>query len=152
MKPRKVTKSIVVNTNVSHAYQLWSDIENFPNFMRNIKSIKKTGERTSHWVKEGPLGKEIEWDARTTAMEPDRRIAWEGMGGHITTSGEVTFKPLPDDRTEVTLSMSYTPEGGIIAEALARILDNPERNVEQDLHDFKSYAESLAPVGAHERG
>jgi len=63
----QVTQSIIVNRGTPEVYQLWADIENFPRFMQHIKSIRKTGEHTSHWVVEGPLGFLIAWEVEVTA-------------------------------------------------------------------------------------
>ena len=58
----QVTRDIIVKASVDEAYRLWSNFENFPHFMKYISSITKTGNRTSHWVMDGPLGKKLEWD------------------------------------------------------------------------------------------
>ena len=60
----QVTKDIIVKANIDDVYAIWADFEQFPRFMTYIKSITKTGERSSHWVIERPLGKDLEWDAR----------------------------------------------------------------------------------------
>lgn len=42
----QVTKSIVVEKERPVVYQLWSDLEGIPNFMKHIKSVQKTGDNT----------------------------------------------------------------------------------------------------------
>jgi uncharacterized membrane protein len=145
--PEQTTKSIIVKGEVPLIYNLWANFENFPFFMKNIKSVKKTGDRLSHWVMEGPLGKDIEWDAETTRMDPNTRIAWNSRdGGDITTSGQVTFKQLPNDQTEVTVTLQYVPPAGALGEVVAKLLKDPEKQLEEDLSNFKAYAE-----GGHSR-
>ncbi|HNP72036.1 MAG TPA: SRPBCC family protein [Kouleothrix sp.] len=136
------TKQIIVNASVTEAYNAWANFENFPYFMRYIKSVRKTGDRTSHWVMDGPLGKEIEWDAQTTTMEPNDRLAWNSRdNGDITTSGQVVFKSLANDQTHITVTLQYVPPAGKLGEVVARIFSNPEAQLEEDLANFKEYIE-----------
>ena len=143
--PEQTTKSIIVKADVADVYNIWANFENFPHFMKNIKSVKKTGDRLSHWVMEGPLGKDIEWDAETTRLEANQRIAWNSRdGGDITTSGQVTFKDLPHGETEVTVTLQYVPPAGALGEAVAKLFNNPEKQLEEDLNNFKEYVNQLA--------
>jgi uncharacterized membrane protein len=141
----KITKSILVEGRAEEIYELWANFENFPYFMKNIKSVKKTGPRTSHWVMNGPLGKSIEWEAETTRLEESKRIAWSTKDrdgdSDITTSGQVTFNQLGDNRTEVTVTLHYVAPTGKVGEMVAQLLANPEKQLEEDLRNFKKYAE-----------
>ena len=107
--PKLVTKSTIVKASVNDAFNMWSNFENFPLFMQHIRSVRKTGEGMSHWVMEGPMGVHIEWDARTTRIDPNKRIGWSSVNGDIKTSGQVTFNSLPDEQTEVTVNLQYIP-------------------------------------------
>lgn len=139
---QQTTKSIIVNASVEDAYKIWSNFENFPNFMANIDEVKKTGPRTSHWKMSGPLGYKVEWDAETTTMEENSRIAWNNRdNGDITTSGQVTFKELETKQTEITVTLQYVPPLGVAGEIVAALFSNPEKKLEEDLHNFKRYAE-----------
>jgi uncharacterized membrane protein len=141
-----ITKSILVKANVEDAYRVWHNFENFPRFMEHIKSVQKTGERTSHWVMEGPLGKDLEWDAETTLDEPNTRIAWSSTGGDLKTSGQVTFTQLGKGDTQITVMLLYVPPAGLAGDMVARLFGNPEGKLEADLKRFKSFIE-----GMHER-
>jgi len=110
--------------------------------MTYIKSITKTGARTSHWVMEGPLGKDLEWDADTTTLEPNKRIAWNSRdGGDIKTSGQVTFNELSQGQTEITVMLQYVPPTGKIGEFVAQLFSDPDKRLDEDLRNFKAYAE-----------
>lgn len=100
------TKNILVKAPIEQVYQTWANVENFPNFMHHIKQVDKTGDRTSHWVMEGPLNTKIEWDAETTRLDENKRIAWSSITGDIKTSGQVTFNELPDNQVEVTVMLN----------------------------------------------
>ncbi len=138
-----VTKNIIVKASVEDAYQAWANFENFPRFMKHIKSVTKTGERSSHWVMEGPLGKEIKWDAETTRLDENKRIAWNSTDGDIKTSGQVTFNDLPHGETEITVMLKYVPPGGLAGEIADKLFANPEGKLEDDLRNFKAYIEGM---------
>jgi uncharacterized membrane protein len=142
----QATKSILVKANVKDVYNLWAHFENFPHFMKYIKSVTTHSNGKSHWVMEGPLGKDIEWEAQTTRMEPEKRIAWNSTDGDIKTSGQVTFNTLPHDETQVTVMMHYEVPAGKFGEAMVSLFSDPDKRIEQDLKNFKAYAE-----GMHER-
>ena len=135
------TTNIIVKAPVSEVYAAWANFENFPNFMKNIKSVKKTGERTSHWVMTGPLGAKIEWDAETTRLEENKRIAWSSTQGDIKTSGQVTFNALPNNDVEITVMLKYVPPAGLAGEIVAELFSDPESKLTEDLRNFKRYIE-----------
>jgi uncharacterized membrane protein len=146
----KIVKNILVEGDAGDIFRLWADFENFPHFMKYIRSVKKTGPRTSHWVMEGPLGRKIEWDAETTRLEENKRIAWSTKDRNdesdITTSGQVTFNQLPDNRTEITVTLHYVAPVGRLGTIAGAIFADPEERLEEDLRNFKKYAE-----GRHEQ-
>nr|PZN19202.1 MAG: hypothetical protein DIU80_21895 [Chloroflexota bacterium] len=139
------TKSIIVGAGVETVYDLWANFENFPHFMKNIYAVTKTGERTSHWIMQGPLGTRVEWDAETTRLEPNTRIAWNSRdGGDIKTSGQAVFTALPNGTTQVTVTLQYVPPAGMLGQAIADLFEKPEERLEEDLVRFKAYAEEIA--------
>src|SRR5512134_2455242 len=136
----QIVKSIIVKGAVSDLYHIWSSFENFPIFMEHIKSVTRVDDRLSHWVMQGPLGTRVEWDAETTRMEPDRRIAWSSKdNSELKTSGQVTFKELGANETEVTVMLHYDPPAGMVGEVVAQLFGNPEGRLAEDLRRFKEY-------------
>ena len=147
---KKITESIHVHRSVAELYAIWSNFENFPNFMKHIESVKKLGDRTSKWKMDGPLGTNFEWEAETTLMEPNKRIAWRSTeDSPVRTSGQVTFNDLGPEETEVTVTLHFAPPGGAAGEAAARLLSNPEEMLEEDLRRFKAYVENRVPAGSN---
>lgn len=140
----QVTKSITVKGDIESVYNIWSDFEKFPYFMKYVNEVKKTGPRTSHWQVSGPLGINVEWDAETTRLDYNQRIAWntKDRDGTITTSGDVVFADLPEGRTSVTVTMKYTIPGGKVGEAIAQVFSNPSNRLDEDLQNFKDYVEN----------
>jgi uncharacterized membrane protein len=144
MDNKTVTKSITVNGSVDYIYGLWENFETFPTFMENIEQVTSVGDDLWHWVMEGPLGTRLEWTAETTTREPNKRIAWNSkdMDGDVKTSGQVVFSELPQGQTEVTVTMHYEPnKGGLAGDVVAALFGQPEKRLEEDLRNFKNFAE-----------
>ena len=144
----QVTKSIIVKAEPNRTFELWSKFENFPHFMEHVQEVTKTEDGRSEWTVSGVLGSPVQWIAEITRMEENKRIGWstKDQKGSVTTSGQVTFNSLPDGQTEVTVVMQYSPPGGKAGQAVAAVLANPEKRLEEDLRNFKAFAE-----GAHSR-
>ncbi|HET9982818.1 MAG TPA: SRPBCC family protein [Longimicrobiales bacterium] len=136
----KIQKAVDVEAPVHRVFRLWSDVENFPGFMEHVQAVQRTGDRTTHWVVEAPLGRTVEWDARTTVLDENRRIAWQATGS-VGTSGEVRFTADGSGRTHVEVDMEYHTPGGPVGELLAKVFENPSKGVEEDLRRFKELAE-----------
>lgn len=137
-----VTKTVVVNAPVAQVFSFWKNFENFPRFMENIESIHVTGADMTHWKSKGPLGTHVEWDAKTTSVQENKKISWQSTEGSIETHGSVLFEDASNGATKVTVGMEYTPPAGIIGEAVAKIFSDPENQLEEDLGRFKKVAES----------
>ncbi len=145
-------KNIIVKAPLHEVYAAWADFEKFPNFMQHIRSVAKTGERTSRWLMEGPFHLRLEWDAETTRLEENKRIAWSSTEGDIKTSGQVTFNALPDGQVEVTVMLKYVPPAGIAGDLFARLFNDPESMLASDLRNFKQYIEAQASHNAQDKG
>ncbi|MBE2236960.1 MAG: SRPBCC family protein [Caldilineaceae bacterium] len=146
-----ITKSITVKKSPAELYRIWSNFEQFPNFMQHIKSIRDTGAGRSHWVMDGPMGANLEWDAKVTEMEPNKRIAWRSIDddssdANMKTSGQVTFNGLSNNETEVTVTIKYAPPAGVLGEVGAALFADPEGDLVDDLRNFKAYAEEGTAV------
>jgi uncharacterized membrane protein len=140
----RVVQSVIVKRSTPELFRLWANFENFPHFMKHITSVHMTGDRTSHWVMEGPLGARAEWDAETTLWEENKRIAWNSKErSPVTTSGQVTFNSLPNNETEVTVMMHYDPPAGMLGEVGQKFFGDLGKRVEEDLRNFKAYAEGM---------
>lgn len=141
-----ITRSIIVKADVDRAFDTWANFEKFPMFMKYIQSVHMTGDRTSYWKMKGPLGKTVEWEAETTLLEENQRIGWstkDRENGNLTTSGQVTFTPLSQGETQITVMLNYVPQTGIVGNMVEKFFANPEAQLEEDLQNFKNYVEGM---------
>src|SRR5215217_1590541 len=139
---QRVHETIEVEAPVQDVFACWSNFENFPNFMRNVEEVRMIDRDTSHWRVKGPLGKSVEFDAKTAEMDPNRGIGWNTEDGEVVTRGEVRFEEATPDRTRIEVTMNYAdPPGGKVGEVAAEVLQNPEREVREDLQSFAEIVE-----------
>jgi len=139
---QRVHETIEVEAPVEEVFRYWSNFENFPSFMSNVEEVRMFAQDTSHWRVKGPLGKSVEFDAKTTEMNPNRGIGWNTVDGEVMTSGEIRFEETAPGRTQVEVTMNYAdPPGGAVGETVANILSNPERNLREDLQNFTRIVE-----------
>lgn len=133
-----VDTSIEVDLPIRTVYNQWTQFEEFPLFMEGVKQVKQVDDETLHWTAE--IGaQEREWTAQIVQQEPERIIAWRSESGAMT-AGTVTFEGLEGDRTKVTLTMEFEPEG--FTEKVGDVLGVVRRRTEGDLERFKEFIES----------
>ena len=139
---QRVQESIEVQAPLQDVFTYWSNLENFPRIMSNVEEVRVAGD-TSHWRVKGPLGKTVEFDARTTEMSPERGIAWNSTNDNeVETSGQVRFEEVAEGRTRIDVTMNYAdPPGGKVGEVVADAISNPEREVREDLENFARQVE-----------
>ena len=136
-----IHESIEVQAPLQDVFTYWSNLENFPQIMSNVEEVRVTGQDTSHWQVKGPLGTDIEYDAKTTEMSPERGIAWQSEG-EVDNSGQVRFEEVAEGRTRVDVTLTYAdPPGGRLGELAAEAIQNPERQLGEDLENFARRAE-----------
>lgn len=139
-----VQKTIVVHAPIHKVFDLWSQLDNFPKFMRHVRDIDlQLGGNRSMWTVDGPAGTAVHFEAETVELEPDRVIAWRTVPGQqIEHEGRVRFEELPDEETRVTVRMTYRPPGGVLGHALAHILGwDPKSRIDDDLVRMKALLE-----------
>ncbi len=139
---QRVQESIEVQAPLQDVFTYWSNLENFPRIMSNVEEVRVAGD-TSHWRVKGPLGKTVEFDARTTEMSPERGIAWNSTNDNeVETSGQVRFEEVAEGRTRIDVTMNYAdPPGGKVGEVVADAISNPEREMREDLENFARQVE-----------
>lgn len=141
----RVEKTITVARPPEELYRLWRNLENLPRFMRHLKSVQRLNHLHSRWVVCGPLGLGLAWDAEVITENEPEVIGWRSLpGSAVETAGSVHFNYAPDGHgTEVRVVLKYDPPGGRWGMFLARLIgENPEQEIEEDLHHFKQLVEA----------
>jgi uncharacterized membrane protein len=131
------THSIEVNAPLRVVYNQWTQFEEFPRFMESVDEVRQDGPKRLFW-KAKIAGKDKQWEAEITEQVPDKKIAWVSVDGTPNT-GEVTFESMELERTLITLTMEYEPEGFL--EMAGDVLGIPSGQVEEDLKRFRDFIE-----------
>lgn len=137
--------AITVNAAPPEVYARWRDLDRLPSFMYHLESVRTTDARRSHWVAKAPGGSTVEWDAEITEDEPGRRLSWRSVeGAEVENSGTVRFVLAPRGQgTEVHVELAYTPPGGVLGAAVAKLFgEEPNQQVGDDLRRFKQLVET----------
>ncbi|MEO1210682.1 MAG: SRPBCC family protein [Cyanobacteria bacterium J06638_20] len=134
------TVQIEVETPVDHVWQLWSDLEQMPCWMKWIDSVRilEDDPDLSRW-KLASGGFEFSWLSRITKLVTHQIIQWESVDG-LPNRGAIRFY----DRGEnsiVKLTVAYAIPG-----ILGKLMDNlflgriVESTIQADLERFRDYA------------
>lgn len=141
----RAEKTIEINAPVEVVFGLYSDFEKFPEWMKHIKEVRPTGENYTKWTADAPLGINVEWEAETTALEPNRRVAWRTVRGDVEMEGEVTFEEVEEAKTRLHVSIGYQPPAGHLGSLVAKLFGNdPSQEIDEELHRFAKLAEKSA--------
>jgi uncharacterized membrane protein len=124
---------------VQTAYNQWTQFEEFPKFMDGVESVRQIDDTHLNWVAEIG-GERREWRAEIVEQKSDEKIAWRAEDGNGP-NGIITFEPLGEATTLVTVEMSYEPEG--MKETLGAKVGLDTRQVSSDLERFKELVEVL---------
>jgi uncharacterized membrane protein len=134
-KPRMMDAaqaSIAVNAAVAEVYARWVAFEDYPKFITVMKCVRRLDE--SHFSALLSFnGKEHETKLEVMLRVPGRRMAWrtiadERAPDHFA-AGVVSFVPLSDRRTGITLKLASS-FGGAVSSRIDRYLHNFKRLIE----------------------
>lgn len=135
-----VEEAIDVAVPVHTAYNQWTQFKTFPRFMRTVKKVEQLRPNLTRWViGAGPV--RHEFMAEIVEQRPDSLVAWRGLGRQAGHRGEVSFRSLAPDRTQVVVRMRVESRG-----IKGRVVDRAgaaPRVVRAELGRFKEFIEGL---------
>ena len=120
---------IIVRTPIDRVYAQWSRIEDLPKFITSLRDVRRI-DGTHFSYRWHPNGEDQHGIFHIVLQIPGRRIAWRTLSNGFM-SGVVSFEPLSQQQTEVTLK-------------IRSIFDPPtlSRRVEEYLRNFKQLMET----------
>jgi uncharacterized membrane protein len=147
-----IQKTLFIEASPEQVYQFWTDYENFPLFMSNVREVRDLGGGRSHWVVRGPGGVPIEWDAVLTEQVPGQILAWRSRpGSMLENAGAVRFRP-EGGGTRVDLRLCYSPPAGGAGQVVAELIGaDPRAKLNEDLGRLKSLLEGANRSKTHGR-
>jgi uncharacterized membrane protein len=143
-----IKESLELAVPVSTAYNQWTQFEDFPKFMEGVQSVEQLDDTHLRWIAEVG-GETRDWQAEIVEQVPDRKVAWTAIDVNGP-NGIVTFEPLGESTTMMTVEMSYEPEG--LKEQLGAKIGLDSRQVKEDLNRFKEIVETMGSESGAWRG
>jgi uncharacterized membrane protein len=140
-----VQETVTINRSIEELYRFWRNLENLPQFMRHLDSVERITDTISHWRAKGPAGTSVEWNAEIINEVPNQVIGWRSLeGADVVSAGSVNFDAESGGRgTRVTVRLQYSPPGGKVGAAVARLFGrDAETEIRDDLRRFKQLVEA----------
>jgi uncharacterized membrane protein len=140
-----IQKTLHIDASIERVFAFWSDYENLPLILSNIREVRDLGAGRSRWVVSGPGNLPVAWNAVLTERDAPRLLAWRSEPGAILeNAGVVRFAP-EGSGTRVDFRFCYSPPGGRHGRALAEFFGaDPRTRVNEDLGRLKALLESTA--------
>lgn len=142
-----IQKSLRIRAPAERVFELWSNFENFPQFMTHVKNVRRVDERRWQWTVDGPAGAPVEFVSRLTAVVPHEALGWRTESGNLVQhAGLVRFHAEPDGSTTVHIHFTYNPIAGGLGHVVAKALgSDPQRRIDDDLMRMKHFIEAGKP-------
>jgi len=123
-------KSIAVNAPVAEVYERWLRFEELPKFINSLGNIERIDD-THFSFSNTRDGKEQRGVIEVMRQIPERKIAWRTIGESVGL-GVVSFEPLSDDATEVTLKLRSAFHPSFSGQSAEEYLQNFKKWIEQE--------------------
>lgn len=138
-----VQKVINVEAPVERVFGFWTDYQNFPRFMHNVREVQVQEDR-SYWVVAGPAGVPVEWSSELVELEPNALLRWRSTtDSAVKHEGCVRFEPNRNGGTRVTVRLAYLPPAGAFGHAVATVFGaDPKSEMDADLMRMKTIIET----------
>ncbi len=140
----EVQKTINIQAPIERVFDFWTNYQNFPRLMSNVREARPSGNNRSHWIVAGPAGVPVEWTAEITELARNKFLAWRTVpGSAINHTGEIRFEPNHGGGTRIHIRVCYHPLGGAVGHTLARIFGaDPKSEMDADLVRMKTLVET----------
>lgn len=135
----RVSKQIEINAPVKVVFDLFSNFNHLPRWMKGVKKVERVTEGRTHWTVEAPDGTLNKWTTEVTDLEPEQHVAWHSTGDNIEAEGEASFTVTERGTTmmRLTLGRDIPPQSAnkLIGE------EHLEQRLEEDLIWFRLLVE-----------
>lgn len=123
-------ESIIVNAPVAEVYERWLRFEELPKFIKSLGSVERIDD-THFSVSNIRDGKEQRGVIEVIRQIPERRIAWRTIADGVGL-GVVSFEPLSDSATEITLKLRSVYDPSMSSVNAGQYLADFKRMMEQE--------------------
>ena len=132
---------------IDRVWSLWADLEQLPNWMNWITSVKvsQAQPELSLWTL-STSGLQFSWQSRITKKVPNQIIQWESISG-LSNRGAIRFYDRGAEGSIVRMTIAYA-----VPSLLAQLMNNTvvdrfvQATIQADLDRFRDYALKAASV------
>ncbi|MEU1804661.1 SRPBCC family protein [Streptomyces sp. NPDC019937] len=144
LKVTNIVEQIDIGAPIDLTYDLWTQFEDFPSFMKKVEDVQQESETEMEW-KAQVFWSHRKWRAEIVEQVPEKRIIWKSRAekGHV--NGAVTFHELGPELTRVLVVLQYYPQG--FFERTGNLWRAQGRRVRLELKHFRRHA--MAEVLLH---
>ncbi|GLW15498.1 polyketide cyclase [Streptomyces sp. NBRC 13847] len=135
-KVTNIVEVIDIGMPLRTVYDRWTELEEFSNFTKGVKSVSQSDEIESDWKLKVAFSNRS-WKATVQEQIPDERIVWNSEGGKGTTRGAISFHELTPELTRIVAVVEYYPSG--FFEKTGNIWRAQGRRLRLDLKHFQRY-------------
>ncbi|MFC4048840.1 SRPBCC family protein [Actinomadura syzygii] len=136
VKVTNIVEQIDIGAPRRLVYDQWTQLQDFPAFMKKVVSVDQADETKLHW-KAKVFWSSRTWESTIVEQVPDEHIVWRSKGpkGHV--DGTVSFHKLSANLTRVLLVLEYHPQG--LFERTGNLWRAQGRRVRLELKHFRRY-------------
>jgi uncharacterized membrane protein len=108
-RPHRVEHTIEIDRSLEQVYDALFHIENYPDFIPNLRIEHKGDEDVWQWTLQGP--QEIAWDMKMDGFRHENRsISWHTIRmADVAHNGAITLEPLDENKTRLHFVVEYEP-------------------------------------------
>jgi uncharacterized membrane protein len=121
-------KSIIVNAPVAEVYEQWLCFEEIPKFVKSLGNVQRIDD-THFSFSNTRDGKEQSGVIEVIRQIPERKIAWRTIADGVGL-GVVSFEPISDTTTEITLKLRSVFDPSISGQSADEYLLNFKQLIE----------------------
>ena len=122
-------KSITVNAPVAEVYERWLRFEELPKFIKSLGDVRRIDD-THFSFSNTRDGKGQSGVIEVIRQIPERKIAWRTIADGVGL-GVVSFEPISDTVTEITLKLRSVFDPSISGQSADEYLQNFKQLIEQ---------------------
>ncbi|MFI0817640.1 SRPBCC family protein [Streptomyces sp. NPDC021098] len=136
LKVTNIVEEIDVGAPLDLTYDLWTQFEDFPTFMKKVEDVQQESETEMEW-KAQVFWSHRKWRAEIIEQIPEKRIVWKSRAekGHV--NGAITFHELAPELTRIMVVLQYYPQG--FFERTGNIWRAQGRRVRLELKHFRRH-------------
>jgi uncharacterized membrane protein len=110
IKLTNIVESIDVGVPIKLAYNQWTQLSDFPKFMKKVENVDQPEEPRVSW-KAQVFWSHRTWESTILEQVPDDKIVWRSKGAKGWVDGAVTFHELAPNLTRILVVLEYHPQG-----------------------------------------